>query len=140
MSQAPTIDAYLQFFETLAPASLDQLAAVYTEDARFADPFSDVRGVEAIRRVFEHMFEYAPDARFTVHDSAWSGERWFLYWTMEFTGRGGQPWRITGTSRVAINDDGRVIEHLDYWDSGQQFYGRLPVLGAVIRAIRRRMA
>lgn len=140
MTRAPAIDAYLRFFEALKPASLDQLATVYTEDARFADPFSDVRGLQAIRRVFEHMFENAPDAHFIIHESAWSGERWFLYWTMEFTARSGKPWSITGTSRVAINDDGRVSEHLDYWDSGQQFYARLPVLGAVIRAIRRRMA
>lgn len=140
MTQTPPIAGYLQFFETLTPASLDRLADIYTEDARFADPFSDVRGLAAIRHVFEQMFRYAPDARFTLSESAWSGERWLLYWSMEFTGRNGAPWRIDGTSRVLVADDGRVSEHLDYWDSGRQFYERLPLLGSIIRLIRRRIA
>lgn len=137
---APDISGYVRFFEELTPAALDDIAQVYTDDARFADPFSDVRGHQAIRRVFDDMFRRAPDARFTVHESAWSGERWFLYWSMDFTTRGGDAWHITGTSRVTVGTDGRVSEHLDYWDSGSQFYQRLPLLGAVIRAIRRRMA
>lgn len=139
MTPAPPITGYLRFFETLTPASLEQLREFYTEDARFADPFNDVRGLPAIHRVFEQMFRYAPDARFTVHDSAWSGERWLLYWTMEFTGRNGKAWRIDGTSRVVVADDGRVSEHLDYWDSGRQFYERLPLLGGIIRLIRHRV-
>jgi len=48
------LEAYCEFFAGLRPADLERLQAVFTEDARFRDPFNDVRGRDAIRAVFEH--------------------------------------------------------------------------------------
>ena len=36
------------YFETLSPAALDRIDAIYTEDAAFKDPFNEVRGLSAI--------------------------------------------------------------------------------------------
>ena len=41
-----------QFFETLSPQSLAQISAHYTPEARFKDPFNEVQGNAAIRRIF----------------------------------------------------------------------------------------
>ena len=55
-----------QFFETLAPQSLAQIGARYTPEARFKDPFNEVQGHAAIRRIFEHMFTSLHEPRFVV--------------------------------------------------------------------------
>lgn len=130
---------YCSWFETLSPESLANIDTIFTPDARFADPFSDVRGTKHIARIFTHMFERAPGALFVVHERAFSGSTWFLYWEMSFTTKGGKPWRIEGTSRVTLAADGRVAEHVDYWDAGKQFYEHLPLLGPVLRLVRRRL-
>ena len=41
---------------------------------------------------------------------------------------------------MAFDGDGRVLSHLDHWDAGGQFYARLPVLGTLIRLVKRRLA
>lgn len=138
MSEAG-VDHYCDWFETLSLESLASIDAVFTPDARFADPFSDVRGPKQIARIFTHMFERAPDACFLVRERAFSGSTWFLYWEMTFTSKGGKPWRIEGTSRIKLAADGRVAEHVDYWDAGKQFYEHLPLLGPVLRLVRRRL-
>jgi hypothetical protein len=33
-----------------------------------------------------------------------------------------------------------VAEHIDHWDSGEQFYRRLPVLGWLIGLVRKRLS
>jgi hypothetical protein len=43
-------------------------------------------------------------------------------------------------SEVAFGADGRALSHIDHWDAGGQFYARLPVLGTLIRLVKRRLA
>jgi steroid delta-isomerase len=46
---------------------------------------------------------------------------------------------ITGMSEIHFAPDGRISEHIDHWDSGGQFYERIPVLGWLIRLVRKRL-
>jgi steroid delta-isomerase len=35
--------------------------------------------------------------------------------------------------------DGRVVYHRDYWDAAGELYERIPLLGALMRGVRRRL-
>ena len=48
--------AYIRFYETMTAESLDRLPEVVAPDIRFVDPFNDVSGLAAMRRVLEKMF------------------------------------------------------------------------------------
>lgn len=136
------LSRYATLFETVSPDALDRLSEWFTEDARFQDPFNDVRGVAAIRRVFARMFETCHDIRFAVTDRLVHQDVGCLRWSMSFRpnvrGLQQRTWHIEGMSRIVFAADGRVQEHVDFWDSGTYFYARLPLLGSVIRAIRKR--
>jgi len=43
-------------------------------------------------------------------------------------------------SELTFDSDGKVARHVDHWDAGKEFYEKLPLLGGVLRAIRRRVA
>lgn len=133
--------AVVAFFETLTPATLPTLAAVYSDDARFVDPFNDVTGLPAIRAVFDHMFSTLEGPRFEVLEAVTEGEQCFLVWNFYFH-RPGQTAldSIHGASHLRFAVDGRVVMHRDYWDAAQQVYERLPVLGAVLRWLRQRIS
>lgn len=133
--------AVVAFFETLTPATLPTLAAVYTEDARFVDPFNDVTGQPAIRAVFAHMFATLDEPRFEVVGAVTEGDQCFLVWNFYFR-RGGRAVTpsIHGVSHLRFAADGRVLLHRDYWDAAQQVYERVPVLGAVMRWLRHRLS
>jgi len=141
VNTAEAARAYADFFEALSPASLERLDEICAPEVRFRDPFNDVTGVDACRRVFEKMFEDVAEPSFSVSDIACSGRTAYLRWTFRFRPRkGGAAWRIEGMSEVAFDAGGRVVAHIDHWDSGRQFYERLPLIGAVIRWVRRRLA
>ena len=131
------------FYETLSPASLARIAEVYAADARFKDPFNDVAGLAAIERVFRHMYTQVQDPRFRVTRSmAGAGEAW-LTWEFEFRFRGWQEAQvqcIRGATHLCFAADGRVAEHRDYWDTGEELFARLPLLGTLMRWLRGRLA
>ena len=131
----------VQFYEGLSPATLARLAEVYHPDARFKDPFNDVTGVAAIGRIFGHMFRTLDAPRFQVLTQVLQGNQAFLTWDFHFRRRGSaQAMRIHGASHLKLATDGRVLLHRDYWDAAEELYAKLPLIGALMRWLQRRVA
>ena len=133
------VQDYIDAFEALTPQTLPTLENCFSEHARFVDPFNDVRGRDAIRQVFEHMFRNCENPRFRVDECIGDEGLFYLGWKFEF-GTPGHRRRVDGASRIRFADDGLVTEHRDYWDPAGQLYEGLPVLGALFRAMRRRLS
>ena len=129
----------VDFFETLSPAALPRLAELYAADARFVDPFNDVEGTAAIEGIFSHMFAQLQQPRFVVLSAESQDDVAFLTWDFLFR-RGQQEHRIHGATRLLFGAQGRVQLHRDYWDAAHELYEHLPVLGLLMRWLRRRLA
>ena len=129
------------FYERLSPTDLARLAEFYTDDASFKDPFNEVRGVPAIAAIFRHMFDSLDGPRFVVHEAMLEGRQCFLSWDFVFRPRsaGAQAITVRGGSHLRFAPDGRVEMHRDYWDAAEELYEKLPVLGALMRWLKRRV-
>ncbi len=132
-------EAYCRYLENLTPETLARLGDYVTDDVRFKDPFNDVRGRDAMRRVFIHMFETLGQIRFTVHHAARDDDTLLIAWRFESRLRA-LPWAFDGTSVVRFAADGRVREHIDHWDAASDFYERLPLIGWLLARLRARVA
>jgi limonene-1,2-epoxide hydrolase len=133
---------YCALFAGLRPEDLARLPEFFAPEARFKDPFNDVRGVERVQAVFAHMFAVTEAPRFEILEQAASGATGFVRWRFRFAPRGrpqGQR-TIEGVSRVVFAADGRVAEHVDYWDPVEGLYDGLPLLGPILRLLRRRLS
>lgn len=136
-----TVTDYIAFFEGLTPADLERFEEVFAPDARFRDPFNDAQGVAAVRRVFEKMFADVENHSFKVLDHAVAGDRAYLNWVFQLTRRGKtSTWPIEGISVIDFRADGKVTAHIDHYDAAGQIYEKLPLIGVVLRALRRRIA
>lgn len=130
----------VQLYEQLSPALLARLDAYYAPDARFKDPFNDVCGVPAIAQVFAHMFATLEQPRFIVTEQLWQGGQAFLAWEFHFRLRRWRPGAdqcIRGATLVRFDAQGRVVLHRDYWDAAEEFYEKFPVLGTLMRWLRK---
>ncbi|PTT81914.1 isomerase [Pelomonas sp. HMWF004] len=130
----PRAAALIALYEALSPHNLDALAALYASDCRFKDPFNEVRGQPAVRRIFEHMFETVKSPRFVVRDALVDGDQCFLGWDFH-----AGDFIIRGASHLRFDSTGLVTEHRDYWDAAEELYEKLPVLGALMRLLKRRL-
>ncbi len=143
MTAAPDIEAaaraYAAYFERVTPESLSELEQFCAPDIRFRDPFNDVTGVATLRQVFAKMFEDVEDPRFHVDDVAASASTAYLRWRMTFR-KFNRDWEIPGMSELHFDGEGRVVLHIDHWDAAAQIYERLPLLGALLRFLRRRLS
>jgi len=130
------LDALTRFYQELAPESLGRFPDFYAENAYFKDPFNEVRGVEAIQRIFAHMFKQVAEPRFVVTERLADDNSAILVWEFRY----GKGQRIRGVSHLRFGEDGRVAYHRDYWDAAEELYAKLPVMGALMRWLQRKLA
>lgn len=132
----------IEAFETLDRAALERFNALYAADATFKDPFNEVRGVVAIRRIFEHMFDTLDAPRFVIRDAVLEGDQAFLTWDFLFRPRrrGATEMCVRGATQLRLDAQGRITVHRDYWDAAEELYEKLPLLGALMRWLKRRVS
>lgn len=138
----PRVARVQQFFETLSPSTLAGIGTVYADDICFKDPFNEVRGRPAVQRIFEHMFRQVNAPRFRVTCAVAQGDDAFLTWDFDFRlpGRPDEAQRIRGATHIQFSADGRVAYHRDYWDAAEELYEKLPLVGGLMRLLKRRAA
>lgn len=136
---AAAVQRLTQWYEHLTPDDLTRVGELYAPTARFKDPFNDVRGPGAIAAVFQHMFARLQAPRFVVQRRVVEGLHAFLVWDFYFRLPGEATERcIHGATHLQFAPDGRVLLHRDYWDAAEELYEKWPLLGPLMRWLKRR--
>ena len=130
----------IAFFENLSPADVATIGQFYAPQARFKDPFNEVRGVPEVQRVFAHMFQALDEPRFVVHDIVVQGDQCVLTWDFRFRFRRFDRalQTVRGATHLRLDAAGLVTEHRDYWDAAEELYEKLPLVGGLMRWLKRR--
>ena len=137
----PDVARLVAFFESLTPQSVGQLAALYDSNARFVDPFNDVQGLPAVEAIFRHMFVALDEPRFVVTGQVVQDAQCFLLWNFHFRFKRFDTHTaqaIRGTSYLVFSEAGLVTLHRDYWDAAQELYEKLPLIGGLMRWMKKR--
>jgi hypothetical protein len=134
------LERVVRFFETLTVESAQtQLPLIYAADASFKDPFNEVRGLTAITPLFTHMFVQVENPRFVITTHILQGNQAFITWDFLFHmkryARNEQC--IRGATQLRFNDAGLVEMHRDFWDAAEELYEKLPVLGSLMRVLKK---
>jgi ketosteroid isomerase-like protein len=143
-SPQAALQRVVDFFEQLQASDVNRIAEIYTSDAEFKDPFNEVQGVPAIERIFDHMFETLEAPRFVITQQVHQGAQCFVTWDFLFAMRrmdAGRTQTIRGASHLVLREEAgvwRVAVHRDYWDAAEELYEKLPVVGSLMRWLKRR--
>ena len=135
---------FAAFFAAFASDRIDrQFDLTYADDVFFNDGLKTLRGAAALKPYLRESAHAVEDCRVQVEDSARTGHgeylvRWRMMIRFKRFKRGVDTWSI-GISHVRFAADGRVAYQQDYWNAADGLYEHVPLLGALIRAIKRRL-
>lgn len=139
MSTSHNLDKLIHFFESISQENTVDLKQIYTDDVFFKDPFNEVNGIQQVITIFDHMFHQLDQPRFVVTTHVHQGDQAFLTWDFLFKmkrfNRNEQC--IRGASHIRFAADGRVSYHRDYWDVAEELYEKLPLIGSVMRGLKK---
>jgi hypothetical protein len=138
------MDAVARFadiYNRLNERTIDLIDTVYAPGIVFEDPFRRIEGREALHAYFAHLYEGVARIRFDFEAPVAQADRAALAWTMTVRLKRFCPDRdiaVRGASLLLVEGD-MITRHRDYFDPGELVYEHVPVLGSVVRRIKRRM-
>lgn len=126
-------------YKCLDSEQLATLETLYTEDVHFEDPAHALQGRKTLMAYFASMFKNLDSCSFKFHQTLISDTDIFMSWTMFISHpklRSGETIRVEGGSLLKTRN-GKIFFHRDYFDMGAMLYENLPVLGLIVRKIKR---
>jgi len=135
------LDDFKRFYREADVNSLDRLDRLYTEDVEFRDPVHTLNGRLALRGYLRKLYRGCTKISFEYLDEHIDSNGAYIQWQMQFSHRSisrGEPVTVRGVTQIRFTD--RIFYQEDFYDMGQMLYQHIPVLGAAVRYINRRLA
>ena len=139
MTNEDSSNLYIRLFEELSMEQLEGIEDFISNNIQFKDPFNELSGLDDFRRLLVKTLNDVKDPKFTVIHRAWSKDILFLRWSFQGEIKGLNHWNVEGMSEILFDEQGLVCQHIDHWDASEQFYAKLPLIGTIIRLIRRQL-
>jgi SnoaL-like domain len=138
------IERFKTFFADFSPGKVERLVDLtYAPDVYFNDTLKEIQGRDVLRPYLQHSAEAIDACKVQVLDVIANGAGDYFYrWTMMIRFKRFKPGVDThsiGMSHIRFNADGLVVLHQDYWNAADGLFQHVPVLGWMIRAIKRRV-
>ena len=130
------IDKFCRLYESLDKHNLDQLGLVYSDDINFVDALHNLHGLDQLNDYYANLLY----CRFSIEQVIEDQGQASVIWTMEYA----HP-KINKANAIVVNGcsylkyDEKIYYHRDFLDMGQMLYEHLPLLGAVIRTVKKRV-
>lgn len=136
------IDTFRQFYDDLTLEKLPMLEKLYDDNVLLIDPVGTHRGLPLVDTYFRKLMANTSSCRFDIHQIMRNENTIFVSWTMVFvtpTFNKGEPVAVDGCSHLIVRNE-KIIQHRDYYDMGQMIYEKIPVLGFLVKTIKKKMA
>ena len=142
MIKKNNIKKYVKLFKSLNMENLNKFDELLDKDVYFEDPFNKVYGIENFKRIFSNTLNKLDNVEFKVLNIISKNNIFIIKWEMIFFAFNKNN-SIFGLSEVTISSNKKIISHVDYWDSYNNFYIKIPVIGMlfkfVLNLIRKRI-
>jgi len=138
MTRVNSCELYIRLFEELSVERINGIEHFVSVNIKFKDPFNDLSGLSSFRLLLVKMLEDVKGLRFEVTHRTWAEDVLFLRWSFQGKVKG-HNWEVQGMSEIIFDEEGLVCQHIDHWDSGEQFYEKLPLIGSILRIIKRQL-
>ena len=132
MIKKNNIEKYVKLFETLNLENLNKFDKLLDENIYFEDPFNKVYGIENFKKIFSNTLKKLENVEFKVLNIISKNNIHIIKWEMIFFAFNKNN-SILGLSEVTIGKNKKIISHIDYWDSYNNFYTKIPILGLAFK-------
>jgi len=143
-AEAAALSRFAAFFSSFAADRIERLLpATYADEVYFNDTLKAVRGSRELAHYLAESAAAVEACRVEILDCSRTaaGEhlvRWKMMIRFRRFRRGVDTWTV-GMSHLRFDADGKVVYHQDYWNAADGLYEHLPLIGALIRMVKRRL-
>ena len=136
----------IKFFNSANFSNMKSLCEkFYHPKIVFDDPLGTIEGRNEMIKYYLNLYQNVVDIRFDFKDSTNNNNNSYMFsWVMYLKTKSlksGEEIKLEGVSHLKFDPKtDLVIYHRDYFDMGAFIYEHIPVVGSLIRYIKRRLS
>ena len=110
----------------------------YADDIYFRDSIQGIHGIEEFSAMTKRLSDRSKDLKMAVVRAMMDGQYIFVEWEMTISYKTRPSSVIYGSSRLTINDAGKIAEQRDYYDLWGDIFDNIPRFNKIYRKFMHR--
>ena len=98
----------------------------YAQEIYFRDSIQELWGMEEFKAMTERLTDRSNDLTMNVVRTAQDDRDIFIEWEMTIKFKKNHSYVLYGSSRVTLNEEGKILEQRDYYDLWGDIFDNIP--------------
>jgi len=131
-------DLWTNIYNTEGKPDWSHILPYYHEDIFFHDSVQKIHGISEFKTMTERLIARSNNLKMDVKNTAQNGNIIFLEWEMSLSFKKYPNSSVYGSSRVTLDEKGKIIEQRDYYDLWGDIFDNIPRFGKAYRKFMRK--
>lgn len=105
----------------------------YDENIFFKDTIQELRGIEEFKAMTQRLTDRSSSLSMNIRRTAQHENEIFIEWEMTITFKKTPNSVLYGSSRITLNEQGKIMEQRDYYDLWGDIFDNIPRFGKAYR-------
>jgi len=127
------LELWSQTYNTQGKPDWSHILPYYDQSICFRDSIQQITGKEAFTAMTERLAKRSKDLKMKIVHAAMEENTIFLEWEMTLSFKKYPSSVLYGSSRLTLNEDGKIIEQRDYYDLWGDIFDNIPRFGKAYR-------
>jgi hypothetical protein len=127
------LDLWSKTYNTEGKPDWSHILPYYDENIYFRDTIQEIRGIEAFRAMTERLTKRSKDLKMRIVNAVLEDNKIFMEWEMTLSFKKYPSSILYGTSRLTLNEEGKIAEQRDYYDLWGDIFDNIPRFGKAYR-------
>lgn len=126
-------DLWTNIYNTEGKPDWSHILPYYDDGIYFWDSVQKIYGISEFKAMTERLIARSSNLKMDIKNIAQNGNIIFLEWEMSLSFKKYPNSSVYGSSRVTLNEHGKIIEQRDYYDLWGDIFDNIPRFGKAYR-------
>ena len=127
------LELWSKTYNTEGKPDWSHILPYYDENIYFRDSIQELRGIIEFKAMTERLTRRSKDLKMKIVNAVMDGKIIFIEWEMTIKFKKNPSSVMYGSSRLTLNEEGKIIEQRDYYDLWGDIFDNIPRFGKAYR-------
>jgi hypothetical protein len=138
LTKDSVLELWSQTYNTEGKPDWSHILPYYDNNIYFRDSIQEIRGIKEFTEMTERLTNRSKDLKMKIVNAVMDVNIIFLEWEMTIKYKKNPSSVLYGSSRLTLNEEGKIIEQRDYYDLWGDIFDNIPRFGKAYRRFMKR--
>ena len=132
------LDLWTKTYNTEGKPDWSHILPYYNDNIYFRDSIQEIHGIEEFTAMTERLTKRSKDLKMKIINAAMEENIILMEWEMTLSFKKYPSSILYGSSRLTLNNEGKITEQRDYYDLWGDIFDNIPRFGKAYRNFMKR--